>query len=185
MTEDCILAPASIKRNPDGYCSIMRGGVTRRVHRMVYEWYNNCTIKPGNVVMHTCDTPDCMFPGHLREGTAAENRADCVAKGRHAQGDAHGARTCPEKRARGDYSGSRTHPEKLARGDGHWSRTHPEKLARGSAHGGAKLTEQDVRDIRAALVSANGTCTTLARRYGVGRDTISLISRGKTWKHVT
>ena len=34
------------------------------------------------VVMHSCDTPRCVNPQHLKAGTQALNVADCVAKGR-------------------------------------------------------------------------------------------------------
>jgi hypothetical protein len=34
------------------------------------------------VVMHVCDNPSCCNPLHLRQGTQAENMADCEAKGR-------------------------------------------------------------------------------------------------------
>lgn len=43
--------------------------------------------KPGEVVIHTCDTPNCINPAHLRIGTHAENSADMVAKGRQARGE--------------------------------------------------------------------------------------------------
>jgi hypothetical protein len=40
------------------------------------------------VAMHAkCDRPQCVRPSHLRWGTAAENAADCAAKGRIARGE--------------------------------------------------------------------------------------------------
>jgi len=35
------------------------------------------------VVMHTCDSPGCVRPDHLKLGTVAQNIADRVAKGRN------------------------------------------------------------------------------------------------------
>lgn len=41
-------------------------------------------IPPGMMVLHHCDQPLCVNPDHLRLGTAAENSADKVRRGRDA-----------------------------------------------------------------------------------------------------
>ena len=58
-----------------------------------------------------------------------------------------------------------------------------EQRARGSRHGRAKLTEQDVVEIRRA---ANGgeTQASLAVRFSVAASLISFICTRKIWKHV-
>jgi hypothetical protein len=43
---------------------------------------NRGQIKPGQVVMHKCDNPGCVNPGHLELGTQKETVADMLAKGR-------------------------------------------------------------------------------------------------------
>jgi hypothetical protein len=53
---------------------------------------------------------------------------------------------------------------------------------RGAKNVNAKLTEADVRAIRAAR--GWGCVTRLVERYGVSRATIISIRMGRTWKHV-
>ena len=68
-----------------------------------------------------------------------------------------------------------------ASGDRHGFRLHPEVVPRGSKNGHAKLIEEEVREIR-KLASVSGEA--LANRFGVSTSTISLIRRGKTWRHI-
>jgi hypothetical protein len=116
-------------------------------------------IPAGLSVCHYCDAPACLEPRHLWLGTQKDNLMDCSEKGR----------TAPQ-----------AHPERRARGDRHGSRTHPELIPRGEMSGRAKLTEDQVREIR----SADGTLAALAVGYGVGMSTIWRIGRGKAWLHV-
>ena len=39
-------------------------------------------IPVGMHVLHSCDNPQCVNPDHLRVGTAKENKADAVKRGR-------------------------------------------------------------------------------------------------------
>lgn len=58
---------------------------------------------------------------------------------------------------------------------------------RGEAHGRSKLTEADVRAIRASYVfrSREFGQTALALRHGVSHSVISQIVRRERWQHVT
>jgi hypothetical protein len=64
-----------------GYGRITKDGKLVRVHREMWKQHNPNKEITG-VIMHTCDTPNCVNPAHLVHGTQAENIADMVAKGR-------------------------------------------------------------------------------------------------------
>jgi hypothetical protein len=50
----------------------------------------------------------------------------------------------------------------------------------GSDHGSAKLTEQQVREIRMSA----GTCREIGKRYGVSHTTIERVRNRENWAHV-
>ncbi len=51
-------------------------------HRLAWE-VTKGAIPDGLYVLHRCDNPPCCNPDHLFLGTAADNTADMMAKGRH------------------------------------------------------------------------------------------------------
>lgn len=60
------------------------------------------------------------------------------------------------------------------------------RQARGGKNGTAKLTEDQVREIKAALLATpRGIGRALAKQYGVTATQISYIKLGQTWGHVT
>lgn len=129
------------------------------------------------------------------------------------RGETSGARMHSERMARGDANGSRLHPERLSRGENHYSKTHPEKMSRGEKHresmkgkvptgdrrgsrthperqprgekvGGAKLTEDKVREIRRLYTVGDVTQQQLANVFGVSQAVIGDAIRRVTWAHV-
>ncbi len=184
-------------RHTDGYGRINIKGFCHNAQRVSYS-VRNGEIPDGLIVRHTCDNPPCCNPAHLLIGTNLDNVRDREERGRTARGDRSGLRVHPERAARGERSGSRLHPESrprgenhfsktkpwlLARGDANGSRKHPEKLKRGEDSPRAKITEQDVRDIR--LRHSNGeTQQALSIAFGLGKSMVGYIVRKQNWKHV-
>lgn len=57
----------------------VRRGVIMGAHRWIFGHLHGYFPE---TVMHTCDNPPCVEISHLKAGTPATNRADCIAKGR-------------------------------------------------------------------------------------------------------
>ena len=70
-----------------------------------------------------------------------------------------------------------------ARGERHGSRSH-QGLCRGTLNPSAKLTENEVRQIRAVFAQYNIRKSDLGAIYGVTGAQVGHILSGKTWKHL-
>ena len=140
-----------------GYGKFRLAGRLQLAHRVAYELAHGPGSADGMFVCHACDIrwPDltyrrCVNPDHLWLGTSADNQADMTAKGRGRIGELNGAHL------------------------------HPESRPRGEGHSNAKLTEADVREIRASVLS---DCE-LGERHGVTRQAIHAVRLRRTWRHV-
>lgn len=78
---NCVVWEGRIKANGYGTISVP-GGKTKHVHRLAWELAHG-PIPKGLCVCHHCNVRHCLNLDHLFLGTAAENMADMVKKGRH------------------------------------------------------------------------------------------------------
>jgi hypothetical protein len=79
---ECWLWQSTIDKRGYGAFQI-RSGKNVRAHRFAFEIATMAPIPEGMLALHSCDTPACVNPSHLRAGTQSENLRDCIARGRH------------------------------------------------------------------------------------------------------
>ena len=88
------------KRARNGYGHVGWRRLSMGAHRLAWILTHG-PIPDGLWVLHHCDNPPCCEPTHLFLGTAADNSADCEAKGRHPHKGVNNGRTfSAETRAR-------------------------------------------------------------------------------------
>lgn len=125
-------------------------------HRVAYALAHGVLL---NFACHRCDVRLCCRPDHIFDGSAADNTADMMRKGRHVP------RHC---RPPSEYK----HPSPRA---GHYRS--------GTGVHFAKMTADSVRELRAA--HANGTdCVALGKRYGISATAARNIVIRKAWRSV-
>lgn len=79
---------ARIKRAGCEYGLLRPSGRSGRLRAHRVSWImKNGPIPKGKDILHSCDNPPCVNPSHLRPGTAADNRADMVRRGRSLFGE--------------------------------------------------------------------------------------------------
>lgn len=166
--------------NPCRYGQFYLKRAQHKAHRV--SWKISYGQEPKDRILHRCDNPKCVNPKHLFEGSLLDNALDRKAKGRGAVGDKNGSRTHPEKLTRGIHHWSRHSPEKLCRGPRHWC-CNPARKPKGEDMAWAKLTENDVLDIR-SIASYGASKRDLSSAYGVTFENVSMIVRRKTWTHL-
>lgn len=82
-TETCWIWTKS--KNNKGYgCTVRHNGKRAYAHRVSFEL---AFEEPKLFVLHKCDTPACVRPDHLFEGTQKANMRDCIEKGRFRAGE--------------------------------------------------------------------------------------------------
>lgn len=130
-----------------------------RTHRVAWVMTNG-PIPDGLCVLHKCDNRACCNPDHLFLGTRKDNNEDRDSKGRQARGFALS--------------------EAVKRG----RRSNPTCILRGSANGNSRLTEDDVRQMRAEYASGGVTLAALGKKYKLHTSTVCDIINRQCWRHV-
>lgn len=124
-------------------------------------------LRPDEMACHTCDNPPCCNPAHLFVGSNLDNVNDAIAKGRWpATNGTHWASRMPDRRPTGERHGSRTKPDRWPKGE---------------SHGCARLTEEQVLEIRRP---GSGNLSDLANRFGVSKAAVSMARGRHTWRHL-
>lgn len=81
----CFIWAGSCKSGGYGYTWLLRRPSTLNkkilAHRLAW-LLDGRVIPEGLCVLHKCDTPSCVNPGHLFLGTQADNMRDMAKKGR-------------------------------------------------------------------------------------------------------
>lgn len=142
-----------LSRHPLGYGQVYVSGLSQRAHRAAWELLVE-TIPTGMYICHRCDNPPCINPSHLYVGTQVENMRDMRERGRTTA-----ARYPEVARENGRIVGTKN--------------TH----ARGASNPGAKLSPQQVDEIR----RDNRRTKELVSAYGVNRSTVQRIRNGSLW----
>ncbi len=55
-----------------------------KAHRFAWQIVNG-PVPDGKLIIHSCDTPACCNPKHLRVGSYQDNSDDCVTRGRQSR----------------------------------------------------------------------------------------------------
>ena len=86
--DDCWIWKGS--RFDDGYGAFSVRGEripNQRAHRYSLRLKLGREIAPGMLACHTCDTPACVNPAHLYEGSPLQNQRDCALRDRNHYGE--------------------------------------------------------------------------------------------------
>lgn len=125
------------KTNAKGYGNFdwtRMKGAQRIAHRFAYQQATGSRIPDGLMVLHSCDTPACCNPAHLRLGSAADNAADRDGRQRQAKGSMHGRAKLTEDAVRAIRSDPRPHKEIAAEHGIHYKKVSPIKSRKAWVH---------------------------------------------------
>ena len=145
-------------RMPTGYGHLRYNGREWYAHRLAYALAIGA-IPDGAFICHRCSHPPCCRPDHLYAGSARDNHADAVAAS-HA-----------------------TKPPMFF-GSEHWAHVRPERIVKGERHGLAKVSADDVREMRRLYGQGGVSYRTLGGQYGMTAQAVCRIVKRRVWQHV-
>lgn len=148
-------------------------------------------IPAGQCVLHECDVRNCVRPDHLFLGTRTDNMRDAAAKGRMRN---RRRLTADERNSIIERSANGESQTSIAADFGfvpnyigwilkHCGKPNHRQSLPGSLSPRAKLTEDDVREIRTRCESGEGPAQ-IAKQFNVAPCTIINISRRRSWRHL-
>lgn len=151
--------PWTAARTLAGYGGFQVGVRVRDgAHRLAWKLTHAEDIPAGLEVCHSCDNPPCCNPAHLRLGTAKDNAADRVARGRQ----------------------SHVGPKGTAHADAKLTEADVVEIRRRYREGGGRRPSGGGR----FQPTGRLTMRTLAVEYGVDHTQILRAIRGDQWGHV-
>lgn len=152
------------KINNAGYGEFVEGINGKKIihlsHRKSYEIFKG-EIPKGLCVCHSCDNKKCCNPEHLWVGTQKENIQDAKRKGR-----------LPDQKGR-KHTEETKKKFKFRKG--------PDK--KGEKHHMAKLTENDVREIK-KLLETKIKRNEILKMFKITRPYLYAIKSKKAWPHL-
>lgn len=139
-----------------GYGEFSVQGKSYAAHRISCVLSGKTFTPEAPNALHSCDNPPCVNPAHLRTGTTADNHKDMDERNR---------RWTPS----GWTTSNKARLTYMPRGENQWN---------------AKLTAEQVLEIRRLHDQERTTKADLARQFHVTTAAIRKIILRKTWKHV-
>jgi len=202
--EECLIWPFR-RHAENGYALWSSGNGTCLVSRMVCEDVFGPAPFLAAEAAHSCGKGHmgCIAKTHLRWASKSENESDKLSHGTDNRGERHplaklveseiaeilslqGVISAAKIGERYGVSGGSIQSIFAGKNWDWLATTRKDRVdrlhAKGTGHGMAKLTEDNVRDIRKLALTR--TQTDVAQIFGVAKSTIRSILIGRTWKHL-
>lgn len=141
-------------QHEQGYGHFGLSGYIVRAHRVSYLIANG-KCDPKLMVCHHCDTPRCVRPDHLFQGTRQDNSFDMIEKGR---------------------APSKASEERKQRMRDWWTKQPPGTRIH------KKLSMQQAEEIRERYARGGISQRVLGAEYGVSHGAVAAIVKGRAWK---